>query len=565
MSRIIAVTLISILTVISVFPVHKELVLANSITENIETQYLSSARIAFNKNNAVDGDHIVLAGEGEAAGSLYYYDGTTLHQIISRVREDEVRVNDAQIFGDYIVWYEDSSNPDLNLIPQVYVHQISTATTNRITSNSNHKHALNFDGKNAVWLEVDGQWPIQNIYSYSILTGEITRLTDTNTNKVSPSLMEDRLVWLEGNNSARQLYVMELTTGLITQISNTVDTSDFTARDGRIVWSGFDGAFWQIYLYDGEQAQQITNTTANNYTPDYHNKTIVWRRYSLNSSEAMLYRTESMLTEAIATRLDDRIKIYNDRVVWASFRENSNAKDLYMKNIRTGAITQINSSGLVESTVVISDKVIVWEGWGISNPDNANPATFVTRYSIAVMPKLRVNNPVSRNKPVLEWDKIDDAVKYNVYRDNILIGATDQLFFTDSSLANEGNYNYHIKATNITETAGPSSNTVKVIYDTSPGVASDASTDKQVVIKGQTILIGANANDTLSGISHGEYYFNNDPGLGMGAWMEYGLDGRVQAVTAPINLPTGYHTVYIRAFDYAGNVSNTISASFLVL
>jgi dipeptidyl aminopeptidase/acylaminoacyl peptidase len=87
-----------------------------------------------------------------------------------------------------------------------------------------------------------------------------------------------------------------------------------------------------------------------------------------------------------------------------------------------------------------------------------------------------------------------------------------------------------------------------------------------LVITSGTLSISASATDTGSGIQRGEFYIDTDPGQGNGTPMTYDPStGKVvgEVTLSSTNSSDGLHTVYIRAVDWAGNWSTTVSAVFI--
>jgi hypothetical protein len=80
---------------------------------------------------------------------------------------------------------------------------------------------------------------------------------------------------------------------------------------------------------------------------------------------------------------------------------------------------------------------------------------------------------------------------------------------------------------------------------------------------GNSSNLSVNATDSLSGVTSGEYYVDNDPGQGNGVHMTY-ANGKLTATANMTNISHGrQHTVYVRAKDAAGNWSTVASYTFL--
>lgn len=79
--------------------------------------------------------------------------------------------------------------------------------------------------------------------------------------------------------------------------------------------------------------------------------------------------------------------------------------------------------------------------------------------------KTLVGKYVSRNKISLAWKAGTDNlpyVRYNVYRNNVLIAKTMNLNYTDTSLKTRGTYTYKVVAVDASYNTAAASNSVKV-------------------------------------------------------------------------------------------------------
>ena len=100
-----------------------------------------------------------------------------------------------------------------------------------------------------------------------------------------------------------------------------------------------------------------------------------------------------------------------------------------------------------------------------------------------------------------------------------------------------------------------------------PTVSNLAVNPRLVLVQG-TMAISATASDSLSGVSAGEYYMDTDPGMGNGIPMTYSSStGKIAASRqfTPGTMTPGFHTLYVRAVDGAGNWSTLLSKTFIYI
>lgn len=79
----------------------------------------------------------------------------------------------------------------------------------------------------------------------------------------------------------------------------------------------------------------------------------------------------------------------------------------------------------------------------------------------------------------------------------------------------------------------------------------------------QTTNFSVSANDTLSGVRGGEYFYDTDPGVGHGAPMSYANSKLTGVLDA--HIPIGIHRLFVRSQDVAGNWSTTSQTLLIVL
>ena len=165
------------------------------------------------------------------------------------------------------------------------------------------------------------------------------------------------------------------------------------------------------------------------------------------------------------------------------------------------------------------------------------------------------------NTPVINWSAIDGADHYNVYRDGSLVSSPSGVSFTDSS-ATQGTHNYYVTAVTSDSTESDPSNTVAILVDKTPPTISNPTMSNHLILFGGTVQLSATTSDTLSGVASGEYYIDNDPGVGHGSSLAYS-NGKITGTAAINNLSIGLHTLYMRSKDNAGNWSITVSTAFI--
>lgn len=167
--------------------------------------------------------------------------------------------------------------------------------------------------------------------------------------------------------------------------------------------------------------------------------------------------------------------------------------------------------------------------------------------------------------PVLSWDGVANATYYNVYRNSQLIDtiSSNNTSYTDYN-APQGTESYYVTALDSGGESAPS-NTVTVVYDTTPPTLGTPSWSSNPVVVGSSTALTVPVTDNTSGVNTGEYYVGStDPGQGNGTPMTYDAANGTLTATVGSNLSLGTYTFNVRAEDNAGNWSNVQSSVLTV-
>jgi hypothetical protein len=90
------------------------------------------------------------------------------------------------------------------------------------------------------------------------------------------------------------------------------------SNNGHVVWEGYDGTDWEIFLYDGSTTIQLTYNSYEDFSPRVNDKGyVVWQGYPKPDGEIFLYNgaTTVQLTDNLYEDVNPEIN--NDGyVVW---------------------------------------------------------------------------------------------------------------------------------------------------------------------------------------------------------------------------------------------------------
>jgi len=140
------------------------------------------------------------------------------------------------------------------------------------------------------------------------------------------------------------------------------------------------------------------------------------------------------------------------------------------------------------------------------------------------------------------------------------------IYETYHSYSADNNMDVWLTRYNLTKANG-------LVPDTEGPIATDVAVDKNNVTQGSSIFLTANIDDTSTGFSNiasAEYYWDSDPGKGLGIAMDP-ADGNfntpVEATKASVStsgLSLGWHILSVRGRDSIGNWGSSRSAAVYV-
>jgi Tol biopolymer transport system component len=185
----------------------------------------------------------------------------------------------------------------------------------------------------------------------------IIQITDNDSSDIDPVVNDTHVAWL-GRTDNREVYVYDGDT--INQLTNSsFNEQNLFASDRYIAWNWRDGVTGDdIFLYDGITVEQITNTTTNQFRPKVHGERMVWTR-SVN--DVILYDiasgTSSQLIAPGGTGNELDPWIYGN---WVSFTSNEGDSEIYYYDIAQNEIHQLTDNGLSDYGSKINDDYIAY-------------------------------------------------------------------------------------------------------------------------------------------------------------------------------------------------------------
>ena len=105
----------------------------------------------------------------------------------------------------------------------------------------------------------------------------------------------------------------------ITQLTNdSYDDYYPQVYGSNVVWDGWDGSDYEIFLYDGTGTTQLTNNSYTDWIPQIYGSNVVWVGSNGNDYEIFLYDGNNT-TQLTNNSYDDYFpEVYGSNVAWQS-------------------------------------------------------------------------------------------------------------------------------------------------------------------------------------------------------------------------------------------------------
>ena len=286
---------------------------------------------------------------------------------LANVRTGEMRqlTNDGRrkrrpvISGDIVAWtdqsrevetHDNNSRAARGLADDIFVLDLNTGETRRITEVPAKRSGLKISGKRLVWLdnrnEFGEHYTHRDIYAYDLEADEEIAVAVAAGAQHWVAIEGDRVVWADNRNSA---------------ILGTDRSGCFQCPDNR-----FD-----IYLYDFTTGDELVldDSGANNTMPDIHGDRVVWRDFDDDGRITIrLFDLDTGERRTLASPSlsgVDRPLVSGDYVVWTvglacdvfevPFSDVSIGA--FAHDLRTGEVKRL--SNYVEPSITLDGTVVV--------------------------------------------------------------------------------------------------------------------------------------------------------------------------------------------------------------
>ncbi len=429
------------------------------------------------------------------------------------------------------------------------------STVHQITDNGvNDDYAFINSAGQIAWTElVDGNWQV--FYSDAANNGTPVQMTRGPYDHV-PARIGDQgqLVWSENSGGDWDVYYSPdhdpLNVINLSDLSNQGEGNPYDDNrvrimaNGWVVWQAFDGHDWEINKWDGYGVHQLTDNAFNDLEPRGNSQgQIVWSGFNGHDFDTYLYDSGSV-TQISANSGNDILPRINNlgQVVWEGQAANG-TWDIYLAypTTATRTLTRITDRPGDDKNVFINASgQMVWEGWDTAGNDwdifyyDGSTVTMLTDAGDQ-------RDPVINNNGDIAWMDYADGTRIFFKPSGGAASSALTLTSYDAELeglSNSGQilyltwdqdgdhlnlFDYSTSTTTPVASgrmdAGAINNTGLVAYAAFDGQ------DNEIYLynigSGQTYLVTNNSGDdgNPSLNDHGQLVWNHNDGSGYSAWM----------------------------------------------
>jgi beta propeller repeat protein len=222
------------------------------------------------------------------------------------------------------------------------------------------------DGGRASASRETGQASVSTVWVWQYGTKNIDRMPTTNLGNQGPAIWDNIIVWQSEQEwpfgyeimySMGGSEIRQLTTNRYYELVPQVH------RD-KIVWYGWDGYDYEIFMHDIERDEtiQITDNRYDDTMPQIWNDVIVWEGYP--GVEGQIYMWKDGQTTRISQNADDDInpRIWENYIVWQGF--DGDDFEIYLYDIaKGGEAIKLTSNNFDDTNPRIRDDLLVWMGY----------------------------------------------------------------------------------------------------------------------------------------------------------------------------------------------------------
>lgn len=199
------------------------------------------------------------------------------------------------------------------------------------------------------------------IHAYNTTSGTATLIRSRATNARSPDIDGDLAVWEEERGTTTDIVLYNFRTGTVSALHTTAIQHNPRVSDNRIVWEeGFEGER-SVWMYDMTTGSLYGLSTGKNdcFTPDIDGTTVVWVEqsdrdaYSIVSADLVSGRRDvlGVTSVPVSPRIDEGMTVWEDEGL------------IHLASTEDG-VTTLTGEPAPRSGAIIGEAIVAWSEEG---------------------------------------------------------------------------------------------------------------------------------------------------------------------------------------------------------
>ncbi|BAY27535.1 hemolysin-type calcium-binding region [Calothrix sp. NIES-2100] len=303
------------------------------------------------------------------------------------------------------------TNATFSVTPSPVITNAYNATpgTRISTTSKPTSPQLGISGNSIVWYDYSSYTSSNEIFFYNGISGgtpiELRNIGYSSDN-INPQISGNNVVWqgYDGSDYEIFLYNSSSASKPIKLTNNYNSDTSPQISGNNIVWHGYDGSDYEIFFYNsssGGAPIPITNNNYADYTPQISGNNVVWYGYDGNDYEIFFYNASSggVPIQLTNNNYDDTSpQISGDNVVWYVY--DGNDSEIFFYNNSSGII-QLTNNNYYDNSPQISGNNVVWYGY-----DGNDYEIFLYNSSYGGVPIQLTNNNYDDYSPQISGNNV---------------------------------------------------------------------------------------------------------------------------------------------------------------
>jgi len=285
---------------------------------------------------AIYGEYIIWSDDRTGDRNIYLYNIATgvEHQITS----GPVWESQPVISGHYITWVDDEYLSTGNGF-DVILYDLDTGITTRIGNETGDQTNPDIDGDLVVWQDARNGDFTDNIYLYTISGDTVVQVSDADGSQLFPRVSDNVIVWENGSYWPPMVSVYDYAGNqtIFQPVNFGMDEEQIEPAidNNHIVWVDTHEGTYLVYMMDlatGE-ISDITPNFDENYFPDIDGSRVIWKKYeNVFLNDTAISEAETQISDTDGSTTKENLRISGDRIVW---RDSGSPDMIYLYTIGT--------------------------------------------------------------------------------------------------------------------------------------------------------------------------------------------------------------------------------------